>query len=848
MRNLKKILALVLALVMVVGMMTVASAAVPGTDYKDDASITKFDESIQILTALGIYEGDENAAFNPNNTITRAEVATLVYRVLTGDTAGKYVNIYSDYNQFADVDQNAWYAGYVNFCANAGMLKGDGTNFYPMEKVTGYQVLAIMLRVIGYGQEGEYEGTNWHIRTASKAAELAITKNIVAGTLGAYSTRAMVAEMIYRAIAQAETVSYDRIWLYHGNDTTYAYTHFGLYGKNNTSYEGLTTRELAVVDGQYDEPVATWNCKYGEIEIRFNPKGTWNTYVADDVLFAAAGVSGKYVTLYAYNEDGQAITSVTHPTYDFGKKINWVTAPELNKSADYSTLVYGGTGVVTELFVADGRVFVVEKNTYVDYLKVNPVNGYENLLNTKEYNYGGACYVNTDLPHGSVVIFNMFENGTEMVADNATVHGAKGQNVTVTHTYDKIAVDASYFVAGGTKYIYNSNYNETAGNNLPQIILNRDEKTLVKVVEKANDTRTAFNANQTVYFDDFGNVIFTHNTPVSTSANEKGYVFVRSAAYGGQVADNRWVSSYTVITADGQASTIKGATNTNGYWETQVAASDADFDLGLYAYEVKNGFYALYKVDTTTKSHIVTDTVDYATVFSAPILAGDADAIDSNVIVDDETMFIIANYDKTGMITGYSCVKGFKNIPDLNGNKYIETVWNTEDKVIDLVLVLGAVQSADIVGPASADSIVYLADTTPEDFVNTYDTHKVIVAGQSTTMQFVNNTVYDSNTNTVKYGVGFYTVYSKQFGTNYVMGLTPVATAEGSLRASGVLKVGTELVALAENCTFYQIAGGAAKVITEADLADLKDVNVVVAATDGFGFATVVYVTDIAGR
>lgn len=821
MRNLKKILALVLALVMVVGMMTVASAATAGTKFVDDASITKFDESIQILTALGIYEGDENAAFNPNNTITRAEVATLVYRVLTGDVSGKYVNIYSDYNQFADVDANAWYAGYVNFCANAGMLKGDGTNFYPMEKVTGYQVLAIMLRVIGYGQEGEYEGANWHIRTASKAAELDITKNIVAGTLGAYSTRAMVAEMIYRAIAQTHLVEYNRVYLYTPVWTTYAYEKFGLYG-TDTSYEGKLTRALAEIDNKYDEPVAYWNANVtgGKIAIRFNTVGTWNTYATDSTLFAAGGFSGYTKDVYSYSIDGEPQTPGT-----------------LEKSEYYQNRDFGGTGVVTEMFVADGRVFIVEKNTYVDQAKTTwhaAKKHYDLSLASGTQMHTEHWY--TDLANNTIVIYNMY-NGK---ADNYTIHAAKSQNVVVSHTYDKGIADASYFVAGGVKFGYNSEY--TVCGKLPQVILNRDEVSY----DLAKGAMDAFDANQTVYFDDFGNVIFTHDTVVKASSNEKGYVFVRSAAYGGQVADNRWVSSYTVITADGQASTIKGATNENGYWTTQVAASDADFDLGLYAYEVKNGYYALTKVDASAKSHIIANTEDWAGAWSTPILAGDADAVNPTIVLDDNTMFIIANYDKTGMITGYSCVKGFKNIPDLKGDMYIETVFSTKYNTIELVLVLGATQENPDDTLATKDVYFYLADTTPEDFVVTYDTHKVIVNGVATTMQFVPNLVLDNNLTT-----GFYKVTKTQAKTGYVSQVAKAPDmAKGVWYADGVIALVnvndkgevvaiTGYITVAENCAFYVIGD---ETVNEAAFAEMGVCDLLVVSTNDYGYATAIYV------
>ena len=54
MRNLKKILALVLSLMMVLSVMVTASA----TDFADDADITN-KEAVEVMSALGILSGSQ---------------------------------------------------------------------------------------------------------------------------------------------------------------------------------------------------------------------------------------------------------------------------------------------------------------------------------------------------------------------------------------------------------------------------------------------------------------------------------------------------------------------------------------------------------------------------------------------------------------------------------------------------------------------------------------------------------------------------------------------------------------------------------------------------------------------
>ena len=75
MKNLKKVLALVIALTMV--LTTVAFASYPDVDAN-----ANYASAVELLSALEILQGDENGNFNPDNTITRAEYAAVVCRAL----------------------------------------------------------------------------------------------------------------------------------------------------------------------------------------------------------------------------------------------------------------------------------------------------------------------------------------------------------------------------------------------------------------------------------------------------------------------------------------------------------------------------------------------------------------------------------------------------------------------------------------------------------------------------------------------------------------------------------------------------------------------------------------------
>ncbi len=206
MRNLQKILALVLALVMSLSLMATAGA----TDFSDDAEIDEtFRESVDVLNGLKVFQGYDNGAyFSPKGDITRAEVAAIIYRIATGDVTDSQVGIYADYNKFSDVPSDNWAAGYINYCANAEYIKGRGDGkFYPQDKVTGYEALAMILRVVGYDKNGEFTGADWQVQTAATANQRKVTKNVNAGTLGTPASRETVAELLCQAIL-IEKVNY----------------------------------------------------------------------------------------------------------------------------------------------------------------------------------------------------------------------------------------------------------------------------------------------------------------------------------------------------------------------------------------------------------------------------------------------------------------------------------------------------------------------------------------------------------------------------------------------------------------------------------------------------------------
>ena len=165
----KKFLSLVLALVMTMSLVTVASAK----DYADANKIT-YVEAVDVLSALGVLEGDANG-FRPTDTLKRSEAAKIICALnLTPKTAA---TLSADAAPFADVAKSHWAAGYIAEGVDSGILAGVGGNkFAPDAELTGYAYLKMLLVCLGYDATVEnMTGPNWTINVAKLAKEVGLT-------------------------------------------------------------------------------------------------------------------------------------------------------------------------------------------------------------------------------------------------------------------------------------------------------------------------------------------------------------------------------------------------------------------------------------------------------------------------------------------------------------------------------------------------------------------------------------------------------------------------------------------------------------------------------------------------
>ena len=148
--------------------------------------------------------GYEDGSVQPEGDITRAEVATIFFRLLTDESRNEY---WSQTNPYSDVSADDWFNNAVSTLTNAGVLDGyeDGT-FKPNGNITRAEFATITARFF----EATYDGENlfpdieghWAQDYINEAANAGIVDGYPDGTFGPQKliTRAEAMTMVNRTI------------------------------------------------------------------------------------------------------------------------------------------------------------------------------------------------------------------------------------------------------------------------------------------------------------------------------------------------------------------------------------------------------------------------------------------------------------------------------------------------------------------------------------------------------------------------------------------------------------------------------------------------------------------------
>ena len=681
--NLKKVLALVLAF-------ACAFTMFAGAAFTDQADIKVDSEVVDTLVSLGIVEGFEDGSFQPNATVTRAQMAKMIYVLRTGKSDASAYN--DDKTSFTDIGSH-WARGYIKYCQSLGIIAGkSNTIFAPNATVTAQEAAKMLLVTLGYdANKAGLVGANWASKTNALADENGLLEDVNTSFTSA-CPRQYAAQLIYNAI-DTPTV----VW----RDDAYTNTNYR-DGDNKTigeKYMGLHSVEGILSSFSKEDGKDTYGAKVTSITKKDGDKVTTTGVYEDFTKIAKDYVAlknNKVKVLYKDTDEVYGVFALTDSNKvisgllgDFGTSSDKLKLNGTKYTVDTATAsdkIGSGTGKVsqdvadkTNLVKMDGTAVTgTYNNDLVGYVK-NSVSGLAkafdasaisnsdnnkiNLLDIKSFaiaqvTYVGKDYINVSYKNSS----NTQRFDSKLKDDDAVWYDgiAKDDYVAVTSkkntSADKIGVTKLDVVSGKITATKNaidaSDYKITI-----------DGKTYEMAGVSTSDAAD-----------------LTLNATVSIVVKGGYCLFVDDADAGSKdlalltelyKESNKWKA--TLLKADGSEETVtlKKSEAINGAAPSAEFANDSN-EVKLVTYTKSGSEYKLKVVGATIKgSEYKAGYNEYKTLVQSD--ADDKDYVDNNrlqkndihAINENAIVFVRYDTDSFKVVTGKD-LRGWKDSTKFN--------------------------------------------------------------------------------------------------------------------------------------------------------------------------------------
>ena len=614
MKNLKKVLSLVLALSMALSLMTVAFAA-DAKDYVDYDKVQNT-EAVSVLSALDVIDGKDGNKFDPNGTVTRAEMAKMITVIALGD-----VDVSAFKGTTTDLkDVNGWYEAYVKYCYSQGIISGRGNGIFdPLANVTAAEAAKMLLVTIGYNAKVQgYEGAAWKINTVRDAqlsgffADLSVTSDKAL-------TRDEAAQMIYNAV-QAKTItkssSVDRVT----GDITDIYTADGDPLLKKTfgvkEFEGILSCDADDYNSDKKEYSYTITPKTGTPDSFTATVDYTDLYQQNTKVLYKTNKDGSETVYGIYAKGSTVVASgvvgdITDPAADATKvKIDSVEY-KLTGRADATPVYEFLTGAVSNTNLDDVNTYATAANKKIAYnfaLIDNTDDGKGDLIVVYPFTVAKVTYVGTkSFTAGSSYKFEDVDSYKGLAKDDFVKITAAANTATNTALFEKVeqvSAKAQAVKKSDNKVQFNGTWYNTA------------------ITSAVSQTTTA--GADCKYVAVNGYLFDLESDATVLGIND--YVVVTKTAETAAGLDNTYTTQ--ILKADGTKATVEATTkgtvgtlytykvNDDGFYELTAAsttASDTDFDVvkdSGVTYEAatsKKDGYVTY--DTNKKAYIADDAV-----------------------------------------------------------------------------------------------------------------------------------------------------------------------------------------------------------------------------------------------
>ena len=698
MRNLKRALSLALASVMVLGMTVVGT----GASYTDVTS-KQNQEAIEVLQAVGIMVGDNNGNFNPDQKVTRNEMAVVMSNLMDYRAA-----TYAGTSPFTDVP--SWAEPYVAACWTNGITSGyTKTTYGGSDTVTTSQAALMLMKALGYFQYQSDFGSDWQFATIKQATKIDLFDDVDSGVREAM-TRNDLAQLVLNTLetptVEAEkdgqdievngvTISSNVKYNYITSskdyakaidkDRTTANDGTKLNGSTVELGEKLYSGDLkkASTGDDFNRPGSIWTYKSNEIgKYADSADGEWTAKVTNKALYEAAGSAAYDNYKWSVYRNGVEYGSEKQNTNDAKKNAFGSTS-----KTGTERVAKSGDGVLTQVFVDDDKETVTVTMIDTGVAKVTKV-----TEDSTKGEYEVTVSFKTRIP--DVTADTKYTSDMKFAKDDIVVYTAAGTDIQTMAVAKTVAgkvtgqSDADYTTVDGTKYAYNYAYTgDTKENFIGNGVYNLEDS-------KPSDNPDV-DKDVTLYLDANGYVVAFEGK----SSSAEDYLFVKAL-------DKSFNDvSAKVVFFDGTQKTVdldqittydKAGKKTVADAKWSETGSDNNvFVNTVYKYTAGSSDYDLEEVTNFKNTN-----ADKAKISNkTPTIVDETDG-KSIITTDSQTVFVDVENNKTWT--------GYKNVSNKNSAN-VAAVKNS-DGVAEIVFIHG-----DKIGSsANDDDYVILKGTDME--------------------------------------------------------------------------------------------------------------------------------------
>ena len=398
MKKLRKLISAALVLAMLL-----TSASIGALAYSDVDESSSVSEAVGILSNLKIFTGFEDGTFRLNDTVTRAQMAAIVCRMLGYESQAESS---SGSTVFTDVPANHWASGYINVAQQMGIINGYGGGLFgPEDKVTYEQAVKMVVCALGYDLVAQGKG-GYPTGYLSVASSEGITKNSK-GSVGEPAKRSTLVMLVYNSL---EVRLFDQSsWTTNGSDE-YKKTDDTILSK----YLGVQRWEGVVTDVPYtsyaDKDYRAKDTPYITIDGFYKKYSNGSEIKVDDDSPKRADCSlvdaGQYFgkKVIAYIGDSEDDDTGHYMVYAISEKTNGNTVTKLSSTqlVDSSDKEWNTKGQISYRKVGSSKVYDLDLDSkvrfYVNYSRESRLDEKSSTSNMESYieNGGSITAVSND--------------------------------------------------------------------------------------------------------------------------------------------------------------------------------------------------------------------------------------------------------------------------------------------------------------------------------------------------------------------------------------------------------------------------------------------------------------------